>query len=222
MDRTFMDRSFGCLTGPFIPAQKSSTKAWVIFLHGYGGSGQGVEPIAYGLDLPDCAFWFPNGPRSCRSYPSGYQWFDLQDICLQTITSCPQNLMERMDSVAYLVAQSLGEIKKQDHKAKLFLAGFSQGAALAYACGLMAYPVDGVLGFSGFYTLDRKPLYQPSLFWSHGRDDEVVPLDWMVQSVKILNKHGLNVASFHIFPHQGHSIGKEPLATARAFIKERF
>lgn len=214
-----MHLSFAGLSGPFIPAKNPIAHACVVFLHGYGASGSSLEPLAKAMNLPDVSFWFPNAPKLCKDNPLGYEWFDLQGICLQSLDLWPPALVTDLEEATKILSKSLACLADHFPKTKIFLAGFSQGAALAYACGLMGYPVEGVLGFSGFYTLNQAPTYCPPLFWAHGQEDSVVPFEWMKQGVRNLQEKGLKVLC-HEAKGQGHVIDKETLLEGRSFIEK--
>lgn len=80
------------------------------------------------------------------------------------------------------------------------LAGFSQGAALAYAYALH-YPerVDQVMGLAGFLPdgveelVETKPLAGKSIFVAHGTKDELVPVWRARQAVELLTRAGAQI-----------------------------
>jgi phospholipase/carboxylesterase len=80
------------------------------------------------------------------------------------------------------------------------LAGFSQGAALAYAYALLnPQRVDRIMGLAGFLPTDvdeiiaDKPLIGKSIFIAHGTKDELVPVWRARQSVEYLTRAGAQV-----------------------------
>lgn len=80
------------------------------------------------------------------------------------------------------------------------LIGFSQGAALAYTM-LLQYPekINKVAGLSGFLPAGleqeilRKELSEKVVFVSHGRKDEMVPIDQARTVVRELKSAGAEV-----------------------------
>ena len=80
------------------------------------------------------------------------------------------------------------------------LAGFSQGAALAYAFALLnPGVVDRVMGLAGFLPdgvgelVEQQPLSGKSIFVAHGTRDELVPVWRARQAVELLTRAGAQV-----------------------------
>jgi phospholipase/carboxylesterase len=80
------------------------------------------------------------------------------------------------------------------------IAGFSQGAALAYAFTLL-YPqeVDRIMGLAGFLPegvdelIERQTLTGKFVFVAHGTKDELVPIWRARQAVELLTRAGAQV-----------------------------
>ena len=72
-----------------MPASGGMPKQLVIFVHGYGASGNDLIALAENIAevLPDAAFLSPDAPTQCEMSPFGYQWFSLRSWTEEFITS---------------------------------------------------------------------------------------------------------------------------------------
>jgi len=81
------------------------------------------------------------------------------------------------------------------------MVGFSQGAALAFAFGML-FParVNLIAGLSGFMPQGaeaiarNKPLRDKHIFLAHGSQDQIVPVDRARSAVKVLESAGAEVS----------------------------
>ena len=203
--------------GHFFPCP--NPKALVILFHGYGASGENLAPLAQALAFDNVAFWVPDGLSPCESVPGGYQWFSLKNITLGPTAPPVSDYMPFLEKAAeqvhQLIIQGLG-----DFTGPIIVGGFSQGAALAYYLALNTLPVAGCLGFSGFYHLKAPPKFRPPLFWSHGEQDDVVPMSWARLSFRDFDSQNLSL-EHHILPNDEHSISQEAVIKARNFLSHR-
>src|SRR5678815_1552807 len=107
--------------------------ASVIWLHGLGDTGDGWSQVVPGLALPQTMrvrFVFPHAPKMPVAINNGYvmpAWYDIREA----------NLSERADvagvqrSQAQLAALMARENARGVDDARIVLAGFSQGGAVA-------------------------------------------------------------------------------------------
>ncbi len=94
---------------------------------------------------------------------------------------------------------------------KINVAGFSQGAALAYSLALL-YPrrVGALAGLSGFMPegverlVEARPLQDKAAFLAHGLRDELVPVERARQARDILRSAGAQV--FYCEEDVGHKL----------------
>ena len=112
--------------------------ASVIWLHGLGDTGDGWSQVVPGLGLPKSMrvrFVFPHAPKMAVAINNGYvmpAWYDIREA----------NLSERADvpgvqrSQAQLAALMARENARGVDDARIVLAGFSQGGAVALYTGL--------------------------------------------------------------------------------------
>ena len=127
--------------------------ASVIWLHGLGDTGDGWSQVVPGLALPKSMrvrFVFPHAPKMAVAINNGYvmpAWYDIREA----------NLSERADvagvqrSQAQLAALMARENARGVDDARIVLAGFSQGGAVALYTGLR-YPkrIAGIVALSTY------------------------------------------------------------------------
>jgi|SRR5882672_3483094 len=163
--------------------------ATVIWMHGLGADGNDFVPIVNELDLsgaPATRFVFPHAPMRPVTINNGHvmrAWYDVSFGDLE-------GKSRRADGIG--VHESQGQINaliERENKrgiaaAKIVLAGFSQGGAIALYTGLR-YPekLAGIMALSTYLPLaDTLPLeFSPvnkatPIFMAHGIYDPVVPL----------------------------------------------
>ena len=205
---------------PYVGA--SSPKSLVILFHGYGADADNLIPLAhcFAQAFPECGFWIPKGLDSCEVFPQGRQWFSLQGVDLEK-GILPESLWERVEEASDLMMNIILE-KTKNFSGPIVLAGFSQGATLAFHMGIYKLKVSGVLGYSGFYKIHEKLAeFTPSLFWAHGEKDQVVPISLMKKSVQELNERGLTVRSY-VFQYAEHTISDEGAEKGKDFLRYCF
>jgi len=201
--------------------------ASVIWLHGLGDTGDGWSQVVPGLALPKSMrvrFVFPHAPKMAVAINNGYvmpAWYDIREA----------NLSERADvagvqrSQAQLVALMARENARGVDDARIVLAGFSQGGAVALYTGLR-HPkrIAGIVALSS-YLVSANALPSESsaanrgvpIFMAHGTFDPVVRLAWAQASREALVQGGYPV-EWHEYPME-HSAEMEEVAAVGAFLR---
>ncbi|MGI9261157.1 MAG: alpha/beta hydrolase [Woeseiaceae bacterium] len=157
----------------------------VIWLHGLGADGHDFEPIVPELRLPadlHLRFIFPHAPIRPVTINGGMSmraWFDIVSLD----RSGPMDEKGIRSSSHRLV-----EIIEREHDrgipyAKIVLAGFSQGGAIAaYAAIRFDYSLAGLMALSTYLPLPTEAgLVMPQsrdlpIFMAHGTFDPVLPM----------------------------------------------
>lgn len=208
--------------------------AAVIWLHGLGASGDDFAGIVPELDLSSCPpirFVFPHAPKMPVSVNHGYvmpAWYDVFGTELAT------HHVEREDEAGIRRSQLrledliAREVERGIAPARIVLAGFSQGSAMALHTGLR-YPskLAGILALSGYLPLTQLLIQERSaanmetpIFMAHGLQDAVVPLDRAQTSCTHLQSLGYQV-QWHTYP-MPHSVHPREIADISDFLRSVF
>lgn len=173
--------------------------ASVIWLHGLGASGHDFEPMVPHLALPaslPVRFIFPHAPAIPVTINGGYvmpAWYDILAMDFERKIDEAQ-IQASSDAIVELIEQ---EIARGIDSTRIVLAGFSQGGAVAYHCGL-SYdkPLAGLLALSTYFATHRT--VNPSaanagmpVALYHGSRDEVVPEAMGIEARRQLTAKGL-------------------------------
>ncbi len=171
----------------------------VIWLHGLGADGEDFVPIAKEMDLPVAVrYIFPHAPMQPVTINGGYvmrAWYDILSAAppsLPEIDTSPglmTDLTRHEDSTGIRTSQVeieklLAQEKQRGIAARnIYLAGFSQGGAIALHTGLR-HPeaLGGILALSSYLPLAESltaeasnAALQTPIFMAHGTSDPIVP-----------------------------------------------
>ncbi len=203
------------------PISKSSPKNAVILCHGYGGDGKDISIIAnyWKNFLSDTLFLCPDAPEVCNINPSGYQWFDLtaqtEDEILSKSLIAEKKLNQYIDDIK----------KKHNLKTEqIALVGFSQGCMISIQTALKRKDeLKCLIGYSGKIInsnhLSKNILSKPKIYLMHGEDDQVVPINHILESKDFLLTNGFNITT-KIFKNCEHRIPTEGLSIGLEFLKK--
>lgn len=199
----------------------------VIWLHGLGADGNDFVPIVRELDLTGLApirFVFPHAPTMPVTVNGGYvmrAWYDILGT----------ELTRREDEPGLRASQALVESLIDREKARgipaarIVLAGFSQGCAMALQTGLR-HPerLAGIIGLSGYLPLaghieaERHAANAGlPLFLAHGTQDPVVPIERAIASREALAAMGYAI-EWHDYP-MPHSVCIEEIEDLGAWMR---
>ena len=201
--------------------------ATVIWLHGLGDDGHGWSEVVPALALPAALpvrFLFPHAPTMPVTINNGFvmrAWYDIRDADLHARADISgvrrsQALLETM--IAHERARGIAA-------ARIVLAGFSQGGAIALYAGLRhREPLAGIVALST-YLIDAPGLAAEAaaanrgvpILMAHGSFDPVVRLAWAEQSRDALAAAGWGV-EWHAYPME-HAAVPEEIAAVSAFLR---
>ena len=172
------------MTLPAIEFETSSNPVYsVIWLHGLGADGNDFVPVAKALNLPDMRFVFPHAPVRPVTLNGGYAmraWYDIYALDLKSGED-REGILESRAQIAELVER---EKERGIDAHRIFLAGFSQGGAIALYSGLL-HPekLAGILALSTYLPLadtaarEAHPANSATpVFMAHGVMDEIIPV----------------------------------------------
>ena len=178
--------------------------ASVIWLHGLGADGHDFEPIVAQLRQATAGrpirFVFPHAPVRPVTVNGGMAmraWYDIAgfDIARDQDT---EGIAASVAQVDRLIDR---EIERGVAPARIVLAGFSQGGAVALRCGLARpEPLAGIVALS-CYLLEADALDRWSteagrrapVFMGHGSADPVVPMALGRHAAETLAAAGIDV-----------------------------
>jgi phospholipase/carboxylesterase len=159
----------------------------VIWLHGLGADGHDFEPIVPELNLESVLstrFVFPHAPMIPVTINQGFvmrAWYDVSDSKIDA----DQDEKGIRNSEKILVKLIAEQIKDGIASERIFIAGFSQGGAIALHTGLR-YPkrLAGIIALSTYLPLAKTLAAEKSeansgipIFLAHGSEDPVIPID---------------------------------------------
>lgn len=173
----------------------------IIWLHGLGADGNDFVPIVQELDLGDeigMRFIFPDAPLRPVSCNGGHvmrAWYDIISLEPDSREIDEGGLIESIDIVQKLIKR---EVDRGIPSQRIFLAGFSQGGAVAYSAALR-HPATlaGVVALSTYIPSARLVSENLSaanrripIFAAHGQADSVVSLALGKQAIALIEAHG--------------------------------
>ena len=193
-------------------------KAAVIWLHGLGASGDDFASLVPHLKLPESLairFIFPHAPERPVTINGGYimpAWYDILEMNIERKIDL-QQIQKSSDAIVALIER---EIARGIPSNKIILAGFSQGGAVAYHCGLSYQrPLGGILALSTYFATWRTLAVHPEnqhipVYLFHGTQDEMVPEVMGREAMRVLAEKGLQpeYASYTM----GHEVCFEEIA----------
>ncbi|RJX32999.1 MAG: carboxylesterase [Oxalobacter sp.] len=176
----------------------------IIWMHGIGDHGSSFVPLVPEFDLSDCPpirFIFPHAIERPVTANGGYEmsaWFDIFGDFADDRNEDSDGVNQSKEWIEELIAQ---EKERGIPANQIFLAGFSQGCAMALETAL-CYPekLAGVIGLSGYIPMlgKFKERYNPAnkdvpVFYAHGTHDDVVPIFRAEAALKVMQELGQNV-----------------------------
>ena len=200
-------------------------RASVIWLHGLGADGHDFEPIVPYLGTEDLGvrFVFPHAPRRAVTINMGLimpAWYDI--LGLEAGSGVDEKGIRASASrVEALVAR---EKERGVPAARIVLAGFSQGGAIALQAGLRhANRLGGIVALSTYLTLEDSLDAEASaanratpIFMAHGTEDPIVPLQLADSSQRLLSARGYDV-EWATWP-MPHAVCAEEVEAIAAFL----
>ncbi len=201
----------------------------VIWLHGLGADGNDFGPIVPELvakDWPSIRFIFPHAPKRPITINGGMTMRAWYDITGMEIAQKQDEAGIRASTV-HLDALIARENARGVPTSRIFLAGFSQGAAMVLSGGLRhAESMAGIIALSGYLPLDKHLAAERSpansavpLFIGHGSMDPVVPQVLGILCRDFLRKLGYTI-EWHSYP-MAHQVCAEEINDLRNWIGER-
>ncbi|MDX8399500.1 MAG: carboxylesterase [Gallionellaceae bacterium] len=173
----------------------------IIWLHGLGADGQDFVPIAEEMSLPVAVrYIFPHAPKQPVTINAGFimrSWYDIvaTDMGRQQDTA---GIKASQAEIQKLIVQ---ERERGVLAENIFLAGFSQGGAVALHTGLRhTEKLGGILALSTYLPVAELLEEEASsankhtaIFIAHGCNDPIVPFKLGKHSSELLIQQGYQI-----------------------------
>jgi len=182
----------------------------VIWLHGLGADGSDFVPVVPELGLaesPAVRFIFPHAPYMPVTCNGGYvmrAWYDIISLDSTSRRIDEAGIIASREAVRRLIERENGRGIPVD---RIFLAGFSQGGAVAYTTAL-THPekLAGVIALSTYIpslALLTEDLAEANrdipIFAAHGTADDVVSPTLGLAARNLLTERGYAI-EWHEYP----------------------
>ena len=196
--------------------ERSTADVVLIWFHGYGANNWGFEPFIKLLNLnldgrlhvimPNAPM--DNGKRSWYPLPSTLNGSVVEDD-------------EGIENSKKIIAEALHD--HIDIDKRLFLGGFSQGAALSLSMGLNNdMESDGIIAISGYVPSASKINivdHSKDIYVAHGKNDTTISIETHEKSIRFLEKNNLSYTEY--LDDCGHTISKDMIGSLSEWMYNR-
>ena len=200
----------------------SSKAPLLVLLHGYGSNENDLFSFAVELPKELCiiALRAPYGLK-----PYGHAWYAINFDANQNKWNDVEQAKESMAIIMNCInsAQSLYDTDPSN----ISLLGFSQGCILSIALALN-HPekFKNIIGLSGYICKeflndpqDEKAYKHLNFYCSHGKSDQVIPVEWARETPKHLESLGIK-NHYSEFP-VGHGVTPENFFEFKQWLIDR-
>ena len=202
----------------------------VIWLHGLGADGSDFEPVVPELDLdeqPGVRFIFPHAPEMPVTCNGGYvmpAWYDIITLEKNSRRVDEAGIVHSRQAIRALIER---ENQRGIPCERIFLAGFSQGGAVAYTTAL-THPekLAGLIALSTYMPVQRLLVDEKTeankaipVFAAHGMDDDVVAPELGMAARDFLLEQSYSV-EWHEYP-MPHSVCLPEVKAIGKWLKAR-
>jgi len=200
----------------------------IIWLHGLGADGEDFVPVAEQMQLPVAVrYIFPHAPMQPVTINGGYvmrAWYDI----IATNIGAQQDEAGIRDAQAEIEKLIAQERQRGIAAQNIYLAGFSQGGAIALHTGLRHQArLGGIIALSTYLPLAQTLTQEASatnrdlpIFMAHGDEDPIVPYALGKSSAQKLEELGYRL-SWHEYG-MPHSVCMEEINDLADWLARRF
>ena len=196
--------------------EKSTADVVLIWFHGYGANNWGFEPFIKLLNLNldgRLHVIMPNAPvdNGKRS------WYPLPSTLNGSVVEDDEGIMNSKKIIAEALHNHI------DINKRLFLGGFSQGAALSLSMGLNNdMESDGIIAISGYVPSASKINivdHSKDIYVAHGKNDTTISIETHEKSIRFLEKNNLSYTEY--LDDCGHTISKAMIGSLSEWMYKR-
>lgn len=198
----------------YVKEPEQQAQACVIWMHGLGADAQDMAGLASQLPLTvpvrHVFLDAPVRPVTLNNHMPMRAWYDILGT----------ELAEREDSTGIKQSENIilevidSQLSAGFRSEQIFLAGFSQGGAMALYTGLhIARPLAGIIALSSYLPLASacKIVLDPRtpMFVASGLYDQMVLSSWTKHYVESLRNKGFQQIEWHEYPMEHNICGEE-------------
>ena len=196
--------------------EKSTADVVLIWFHGYGANNWGFEPFIKLLNLNldgRLHVIMPNAPvdNGKRS------WYPLPSTLNGSVVEDDEGIMNSKKVIAEALHDHI------DIDKRLFLGGFSQGAALSLSMGLNNdMESEGIIAISGYVPSASKINivdHSKDIYVAHGKNDTTISIETHEKSIRFLEKNNLSYTEY--LDDCGHTISKDMIGSLSEWMYNR-
>ena len=186
----------------------------IIWMHGLGADANDMRGLAEAIpvfySLSHIFLEAPIRPVRLLQNMPVRAWYDLSPIMPQPSQDWPQT-SESEQMIQQAIQQQINQGVSAE---KIFLAGFSQGAAMALLTGLRStYRLGGIIALSGYLPWPEKCTHRHTelpIFFGIGLQDDRIKPEWTQLSIDcLLSNQYKNLSIQHY--NMGHSVCTEEI-----------
>lgn len=213
------------LLNVYIKEPQQPAQACVIWMHGLGADAQDMAGLATQLPVTVAIRHVfidaPVRPVTINNHMPMRAWYDIVGMQL-TDREDQAGILQSESMIRQVIDEQLAEgfVSEQ-----IFLAGFSQGGAMALFTGLqMTMPLAGIIALSAYLPLAavcRMSLDNSTpIFAAVGQYDPIVLPAWTKQSIASLESRGFKHITWHEYPME-HAICAEEITNLAQWLNKQ-
>ena len=194
----------------------SASNKTLIWLHGLGADSNDFAPFFSNPLFKEYEIILPNAPYRKITLNQNFEmraWFNMKSLNLNDLNE--EDFVESSKSLDLIIEDKL----KTNPSSKIYIGGFSQGAALSIFYGLKTvYKIRGVVSFSGFvpkFNYQNKTITKPILK-IHGIYDDIINFQTAENTFDLLNFSNLVSKRYNM----GHEVIEDQVDDLLSFLKE--
>lgn len=201
-------------------------QACIIWLHGLGADAENMMSVAEALPPTDIAFRHvfmdaPIRPVTLNNHMPMRAWYDVTGLKL-TDREDRNGILHSEKMVQDVISSQIAEGLSAN---QIFIAGFSQGGALALFVGLRTtLRLGGVISLSAYLPLvsecNQTPIKSLPTFIAMGEHDPIVLPSWTRQSYDWLVDNQYENVTWKQYPMQ-HTICIEEIKDISCWLKKQ-
>ncbi|WP_027075578.1 alpha/beta hydrolase [Maribacter antarcticus] len=202
------------------PSSLTDKKAPVLFmLHGYGSNEDDL--FSFAAELPEeLCIISVRAPYPLEPY--GYAWYAINFDAEKGKWSDDTEATASRDKITHFIEEACANYHLDIDSVSLL--GFSQGTILSYAVAL-SYPdkIKNVIALSGYINesilvagYETGNYANLNIYASHGKVDQVIPLEWAQRAPELLKKLKINHV-FEEFP-VGHGVAPQNFYSLKKWL----